>query len=79
VIITRAHLPDLFALLRDYQTAWQHGTVAATPYGTVIRENIEILESILGDESEFDKTELEEEQRLARYIDSTVKIDGVAV
>ncbi|TYC59510.1 site-specific integrase [Marinobacter sp. BW6] len=79
VIITRAHLPDLFALLRDYQTAWQHGTVAATPYGTVIRENIEILESILGDESEFDKTELEEAQRLARYIDSTVKIDGVAV
>lgn len=79
VIITRSHLPDLFALLRDYQMAWQHGTVAATPYGTVIRENIDILESILGDESEFDKSELEEAERLARYIDSSVKIDGVAV
>lgn len=79
MIITRAHLPDLFALRRDYQTAWQHGTVATTPYGAVIRENIDILESILGDESEFDKSELEEAERLARYIDSAVKIDGVAV
>lgn len=79
VIITRSHLPDLFALLRDYQTAWQHGTVAATPYGTVIKENIDILQSLLGDQSEFDKNELETAERLARYIDSAVKIDGVAL
>jgi len=79
VIITQSHLPDLFALFRDYQTAWQHGTVASTPYGSVIRENIEILKSILGDDSEFEKGELEEAERLSRYIDSAVRIDGVAL
>ncbi|AXS84524.1 site-specific integrase [Marinobacter sp. Arc7-DN-1] len=79
VIITTSHLPDLFALLRDYRVAWKNGSVAATPYGSVIRENIEILELILGDESEFQKSELEKAERLSRYIDSAVMIDGAAV
>jgi len=79
VIITTSHLPDLFALLRDYRVAWENGSVAATPYGSVIRENIEILELILGYESEFQKSELEKAERLSRYIDSAVMIDGAAV
>ena len=79
VIITRSHLPDLFAMLRDYRSAWNNGSVASTPYGTVILENIDILESLLGDESEFEKSELKEAERLSRYIDSKVVIDGVAV
>ncbi|MTI78798.1 MAG: hypothetical protein FH754_15970 [Marinobacter sp.] len=79
VIITRSHLPDLFALLRDYNAAWGHGAIARTPHGEVIRENISILESILGKDSEFDQGELEEAERLSRYIDSTILIDGVAL
>lgn len=79
VIVTVSHLPDLFALLRDYHAAWSHGKVSSTPYGGAIIENIQILESVLGDGSEFAKSELEEAERLSRYIDSTVLIDGVAV
>jgi len=78
VIITVSHLPDLFALLRDYHIVWNNGKVASTPYGAVVLENIEILESLLGDESEFEKSELRKAERLSRYIDSTVMIDGVA-
>lgn len=78
VIITRSHLPDLFAMLRDYRSAWNNGAVASTPYGAVIQENIDILESLLGHESEFEKSELEEAERLSRYVDSKVVIDGVA-
>ncbi len=79
VIITRSHLPDLFALFRDYQAAWGHGAIARTPHGEVVRENIEILASILGKDSEFDQKELAEAERLSLYIESTILIDGVAL
>lgn len=79
VIITRSHLPDLFALLRDYKAAWGHGAIARTPHGEVVRENIEILESILGKDSEFDLKELAEAERLSLYIESTILIDGVGL
>lgn len=79
VIITLSHLPDLFALFRDYKEAWANGKIAKTPHAPVIRGNIDILESILGNGSEFSKEELNEAERLSRYVESTVVLDGVSL
>ena len=77
VIITTSHLPQLFALQRDYIQSLSHQRIASTPYGHVIQENLAILETILGSESEFSQEELKKAQKLSTHIESSILIDGV--
>ncbi|MCH7371510.1 site-specific integrase [Aeromonas sp. MR16] len=79
VIITRSHLPDLFALYRDYTQVARNTRLMLTPHGRVIQDNIDILESILGERSEFPAKELEVAKRLSLNIESTILIDGVSL
>ncbi|WP_202967036.1 hypothetical protein, partial [Aeromonas salmonicida] len=79
VIITRSHLPDLFALYRDYTQVARNTRLMLTPHGKVIQDNIDILESILGERSEFSAKELEVAKRLSLNIESTILIDGVSL
>lgn len=79
VIITKSHLPDLFALYRDYTQVNRNTRLMLTPHGKVIQDNIDILESILGERSEFSATELEVAKRLSLNIESTILIDGVSL
>lgn len=79
-LITVAHLPQLFALYRDYSRLTQVSRVMDTPYGRVVHENMQILESMLNREtSSFSEEELEAAKRLSDYIESTVLVDGVGL
>lgn len=79
VIIVKEHLPVLFAMQRDYLDVSVYNSVGNTPYGTVIQENLTLLNEILNPEfSKFDKETLDEAKARSYYIDSTVTIDGVA-
>ncbi|MDP1595410.1 MAG: site-specific integrase [Methylotenera sp.] len=78
VIIVKEHLPVLFAMQRDYLDISVYKSVGDTPYGTVIQENLILLNEILNPEfSMFDKEALDEAKAKSYYIDSTVTIDGV--
>ncbi|ATC81445.1 site-specific integrase [Pseudoalteromonas agarivorans] len=78
VIITASNLPEIFAMDRDYKHLVSHTRVMDTPYGHVVRENIELIKGIIDPElSDFSKMELESGLRLAEYIDATVLVDGV--
>lgn len=79
VIITKSHLPDLFALYRDYLQVTRNTGLMGTPHGKVVQENIDILECILGERSEFSASELEVAKRLSFNIESTILIDGVSL
>lgn len=78
VIVTISHLPSLFALYRDYKEVARNGSIMTTPHGGVIKDNIDVLESLLGDSSEFSQEELHKAQRLSLSVESTILIDGVS-
>lgn len=79
-MITVAHLPQLFALNRDYSRLVEVSRVMDTPYGNVVMENMKILKVILSpDSSDFSAAELSEAKRLSDYISSTVLVDGVSL
>lgn len=77
VIITAKNLPEIFAMQRDYTLLTEHTRVMDTPYGYVIRENLELIKGIIDPElSDFSIKELEDGQRLAEYIETTILVDG---
>lgn len=79
-MITVAHLPQLFALYRDYSRLLEVSRVMDTPYGAVVRENMSILKGILDPKiSDFSEEELSEAKRRSDYISSTVLVDGVGL
>lgn len=79
-MITVAHLPQLFALYRDYTRLVEVSRVMDTPYGAVVRENMRILKGILNPEvSDFSEDELSQAKRRSDYIGSTVLVDGVGL
>lgn len=78
VIITTSHLPDLFAMYRDYKQICRNNTLMATPHGKTVIDNLDILENLLGEKSEFSQEELSKAQRLSMNIESTILIDGVS-
>ncbi|QKL04363.1 tyrosine-type recombinase/integrase [Pseudomonas sp. NY5710] len=79
VLLTASNLPELFAMERDYRKLAEVSRVMDTPYGHVVHENLSLLESILGDKSDFTAEELAEGRRLAEFVDTTILIDGVGL
>jgi hypothetical protein len=78
VIITAKNLPEIFAMQRDYILLTEHSRVMDTPYGYVIRDNLELIKSIVDSEqSDFSAEELETGQRLSEYVETTILVDGV--
>lgn len=79
-IITVSNLPDLFAMQWDYISIMSTCNVAETPYGAVIRENLEVLESILSPtDNGFTAAQLEEARRLAEHIITSPLIETVSL
>ncbi|EPM5527694.1 MULTISPECIES: site-specific integrase [Acinetobacter calcoaceticus/baumannii complex] len=77
VIITARNLPEIFALERDYTLLTEYTRVMDTPYGHVIRENLNLIKCITDPQlSDFSTVELEDGQRLAEYIETTILVDG---
>lgn len=77
VIITTKNLPEIFAMKRDYTLLTEHTRVMDTPYGHIVQENIELIKSITDPKlSNFSAEELQDGQRLAEYIETTILIDG---
>lgn len=68
-LITKEHLPQLFAQQREFLNLMHNPGIMNTPYYRVIRENTILLGEILGEESEFSKEELDEAELLSRGID----------
>lgn len=64
---------------RDYRKLADVSRVMDTPYGHVVHESLSLLESILGDKSDFTAEELAEGRRLAEFVDTTILIDGVGL
>ena len=79
VLLTASNLPELFAMERDYRKLAEVSRVMDTPYGHVVHENLSLLESIIGDKSDFTAEELAEGRRLAEFVDTTILIDGVGL
>tara|TARA_R110002126_G_scaffold88837_1_gene212684 strand:- start:29083 stop:31437 length:2355 start_codon:yes stop_codon:yes gene_type:complete len=78
VMLTASHLPELFAMRRDYLLMMQTGRIMDTPYGVVIQENLLLLEEILSPKkSDFSHDELEQGERLSKFVETSV-IDGVS-
>jgi len=73
IMITSIHLPQLFAMRRDYLIMIQKNRVLDTPYGIVIKENIYLLDEILNlNTSDFTKEELDQGNELSQFIESAV-------
>ncbi|EXF95369.1 hypothetical protein HK44_026580 [Pseudomonas fluorescens HK44] len=79
-IITVSNLPDLFAMQWDYLSIISTSTVAETPYGAVIRENLKVLNSILAPSDQgFTAEQLDEARRLAEHIITNPMIEAVSL
>ncbi|MBK4998605.1 site-specific integrase [Pseudomonas sp. S31] len=79
-IITVSNLPDLFAMQWDYISIMSTSNVAETPYGAVIRENLEVLGSILTPSDHgFTAEQLDEARRLAEHIITSPLIETVSL
>lgn len=79
-IITVSNLPGLFAMRRDYRSMMETSAVSQTPYGRVIRENLEVLDSILTPSVQgFDAEQLEQGERLSRYIITSTLVEGMTL
>ncbi|WP_244298254.1 site-specific integrase [Aliivibrio finisterrensis] len=73
VMLTKIHLPELFAMQRDYLGSLESGAVVNTPYYAVVLENISLLDDILNPEtSEFDEDTLMEAKENSLFIETTI-------
>ena len=79
-IISVSNLPDLFAMRRDYRAMMDTTLVGRTPYGRVVRENLETLESILTPSAQgFDAEQLEHAERLSEHILTNTLVEGMTL
>jgi integrase len=73
VMLTEKHLPELFAMQRDYLASLESGAVVNTPYFFVIQENISLLDDILNLEtSEFEEGILIKAKEDSLFIETTI-------
>lgn len=79
-IVTASHLPQLFALRYEYQSMLETSAIGETPYGAIIKQNMEVLNSILTPSDQgFTSEQLEEAERLSEYIITSPLIEGVTL
>ncbi len=72
VIITETDLPKLFAMKRDYLIKIQNSRILDTPFGSVIKSNLALLNTILNPElSNFSEHELDNAEHLSLYVETT--------
>ncbi|SON50558.1 site-specific integrase [Vibrio tapetis] len=73
LMLTEKHLPELFAMQRDYLSSLESSEVINTPYHVVVLENISLLESILNPEtSEFEEDILVQAKEDSLFIETTI-------
>lgn len=79
-IITLSNLPDLFAMRRDYRAMMETSLIAETPYGHVVQENLDVLESILTPSSRgFNAEQLANAERLSEYIITSTLVERMTI
>lgn len=79
-IITASNLPDLFAMRRDYRAMMETSAVAQTPYGRIIVQNLETLDSILTPSAHgFDSEQLDHAERLSEHILTSTLVEGMTL
>ncbi len=73
VMLTERHLPDLFAMQRDYLITIESAEVINTPYYIVVLENLSLLDDILNPEtSEFDEDLLKQAKEDSLFIETNI-------
>ncbi len=76
LMLTEKHLPELFAMKRDYLNLLESSTVNNTPYYIVVLENISLLDDILNPEtSEFEESVLAQARENSLFIETAI-LDG---
>lgn len=72
-MLTEKHLPELFAMQRDYLATLESSEVVNTPYHVVVLENLSLLDDILNPEtSEFEEDTLIQAKENSLFIETTI-------
>ncbi|MDP2489966.1 tyrosine-type recombinase/integrase [Vibrio splendidus] len=73
VMLTEKHLPELFAMQRDYLSSIENSVVINTPYHIVVLENLSLLDDILNPEtSEFTEDILIQAKEDSIFLETTI-------
>jgi hypothetical protein len=72
-MLTEKHIPELFAMQRDYLESLKNSDIKNTPYHIVVLENLSLLDEILNPQtSEFEKHILDKAKNDSIFIETTI-------